>query len=321
MRVYLMKVVRKIGQQERSRGRHLTVDKFKEHFSNGGKDVTSSSHPNRKVDEENMTNNDFVQLGISKHSYKYPEIGDKYNSESTGKQEREGKSEPKLPGTPDCKGMVTSLIDDVTIREQDGEWSLNKLVARQCERMRNRLYSFTEQGCRKVVKSYNKVITVITFYCLLVTQILKGITSPRRCERKSTVGNSERFSSSTSVRDYGNYAFYSVLKCLGDILGYKLILWLFLIIHGLWRKYGVMRNKNKEIWKFMNTLTFRLVVARLGYVTYCLATFLETFGVRIGNTGNTFSVEISYCCLYTDFWASCRIYLCMCTIILVLCGK
>ena len=28
-RVHLMKVVRKIGQQERSRGRHLTVDKFK----------------------------------------------------------------------------------------------------------------------------------------------------------------------------------------------------------------------------------------------------------------------------------------------------
>ena len=235
---------------------------FKEHFSNGGKDVTSSSHPNRKVDKENMTNNDFVQLRISKCSYKYPEIGDKYNSESTGKQEREGKSEPKLPGTPDCKGMVTLLINDITSREQDGELSINKLVARQCERTGNRLCSFMEQGCRKVVESYNKVIIVMTFYCLLVTQILEGITSPRRCERKSTVGNSERFSSSTSVRDYGSYAFYSVLECLGDILGYKLKLWLFLIIHGLWRKYGVMRNKNKEIWKFMHTLTFRLVVAR-----------------------------------------------------------
>ena len=161
----------------------------------------------------------------------------------------------------------------------------------------------------------------MTFYCILVTQVLKGITSPRRCERKSTVGNSERFSSSTSVRDYGGYAFYSVLECLGDILRYKLILLLFLIIHGLWGKYEVMRNQNKEIWKFMKTLTFRLVVARLGYVTYCLATFVETFGVRVGNTGHTLSVEITYCCLYADFWASCRIYLCMCTIILVLCGK
>ena len=137
----------------------------------------------------------------------------------------------------------------------------------------------------------------MTFYCLLVTQILEGITSPRRCERKSTVGNSERFSSSTSVRDYGNYAFYSVLECLGDILGYKLKLWLFLIIHGLWRKYRVMRNKNKEIWKFIHTLTFRLVVARPWLRNLLLGNVLETFGVRIGNTGNTFSVEITCCCL------------------------
>ena len=61
-RFHLMKVVRKIGQQERSRGRHLTVDKFKEHFSKGGKDVTSSVHPNRKVDGENMTYTDSVEL-------------------------------------------------------------------------------------------------------------------------------------------------------------------------------------------------------------------------------------------------------------------
>ena len=222
---------------------------------------------------------------------------------------------------PDGEGMVTSLISGVTIREQDGDVSVNKLVARQRWKSSDHLCSFAEEGCRKVVKSYNKVITVITFYCLLVTQILKGITSPRRCERKSTVGNSECLSSSTSVRDYGSYAFYSVLECLGDLLGYKLIFWLFLIIHGLLRKYEVMRNENKEIWKFMNTLTFRLVVVRLGYVTYYSATFLETFGVRIGNTGNTFAAEITYCCLYADFWASCRIYLCMCTIILVLCGK
>ena len=123
------------------------------------------------------------------------------------------------------------------------------------------------------------------------------------------------------MRDYGSYAFYSVLECLGDLLRYKLIFWLFLIIHGLLRKYEVMRNENKEIWKFMNTLTFRLVAVKLGYVTYYSATFLETFGVRIGNTGNTFAAEITYCCPYADFWASCRIYLCRCTIILVFCGK
>ena len=202
-RVHLMKVVRKIGQQERSRGRHLTVDKFKEHFLSGGKDVTSSSHPNRKVDEKNMTNTDFIELGIGKCSYKYPEISDKYNSKSTGKQEKERENEPRLPGTPDCKGMVTSRINDVTIREQDGELGINKPVARQYKRTGDRLCSVTEKGYREVIKTYNKIIAVMTFYCILVTQVLKGITSPRRCERKSTVGNSKGVSGSESVRDYG----------------------------------------------------------------------------------------------------------------------
>ena len=149
----------------------------------------------------------------------------------------------------------------------------------------------------------------MTFYCILVTQLLKGITSPRRCERKSTVGNLERFSSSTSVRDYEGYAFYSVLERLGDILRYKLLLLLFLIIHGLWGKYEVMRNQNKEIWKFMKTLTFRLVVAILGYVTYCLATFLEMFGLRSGSIMKTFMDGKRFeICLspFSDLCASCH---------------
>ena len=209
--VHLMKVVRKIGQQERARGKSWTVDKFKEQFSSGGKDVTSLSHPNKSVDEGSETRNKVVHLGISKGSYKYPKISDRYNAESTGKQEREGMNETQFPGMPVCKGMVTSLMDDVTIREQDGEKSLNALVARRCESIRNRLCLFAKQGRRKVVTGYNKVITIMTVCWLLITQVLNGITSSRRCERKSAVGNSARLPSSTSVQDYDSYAFYSVL--------------------------------------------------------------------------------------------------------------
>ena len=107
--------------------------------------------------------------------------------------------------------MVTSLISDFTIREQDGELSINKLVARQRGKTRDRLCSYTEEGCRKVVKIYNKVVTIMTFYFMIVTNVLKGITSPRRCERKSTVGNSKGFSGSENVRDYESYSFYTFL--------------------------------------------------------------------------------------------------------------
>ena len=210
---------------------------------------------------------------------------------------------------PDGKGMVTSWISDVTVGEQDGKLGRNKLVARQYEKTRVCLRSSAEIGCRKVIKNYKKVITIMTFYCILVTQLLKGIMSPRRCERKSTVGNSERFSSSIGMRDYEGYAFYSVLEHLGDILRYKLLLLLFLIIHDLWGKYEVMRNQNKEIWKLRQMLTFRLVVAILDYVTYCLATFVETFGLRSGSIMETFMEGKRFeICLspFSDLCASCH---------------
>ena len=215
--------------------------------------------------------------------------------------------------------MVTSLINDFTIREQDGELSINKLVARQRGKMRDRLCSYTEEGCRKVVKIYNKVVTIMTFYFMIVTNVLKGITSPRRCERKSTIGNSKGFSGSENLRDNESYSFYTFLECLGDILVHKQELWLFLIIYGLWRKYKVFRNKNKEIWKFLNTLTFRLVVARPWLRNLLLGNVLETFSIRVGSTGNTFLAGKdfrAYLCPYSDLWASCRIYLYIYTIIL-----
>ena len=222
---------------------------------------------------------------------------------------------------PDGEGMVTSSYSNTaTLRNVD----VNRLVARQRWKSSDHLCSFTEEGCRKVVKIYNKVVTIMTFYFMIVTNILKGITSPRRCERKSTVGNSKGVSGSESVRDYESYSFYTILECLGDILEYKHELWLFVIIYGLWRKYKVFRNKDKEIWKFINTLAFRLVVARPWLRNLLLSNVLETFSIRIGSTGNTFLAGkdvIAYLCPYSDLWASCRIYSYICTIILELGDK
>ena len=242
-RVHLMKVVRKIGQQERSRGRHLTVDKFKEHFSNGGKDVTSSSHLNRKVDGENMSCTGSVKSGIGIFSYKYPCINDKYNSKCPDRQEKEREEEPRLPGTPDGEGMVTSLINDVTIREKVWELNVNKLVARKHLESSNCLCSYAEEGFKKAFKVYHKVVTVMTFYFMIVTNVLKGIMSLRQCERKNTVGNSKSLSESENLRNSEGYSFYTFLECLGDILGYKQKLWLCSIIYALWRKYKIFRNK------------------------------------------------------------------------------
>ena len=319
-RVHLMQVVRKIGQQDRSRGRSLTVDKFNAHCSNGGKDVTSSSHSNRE-NGENMTYTNSGNIGIGKYSYKYPDINGKYNSKVTGKQEKGREEKPRLPDPPNGKGMVTLWIHDVTIGEQDGKLGINKLIARQYERTQVCLRSSAEIGYRKVVKSYNKMVAIIAFYFIIVTHILKGITYPKRCERKSTVGNSRRVSEGEGMRDCRNDFFYTILECLSNIWRYKHRLWLLLIIYGLWRRYKVFKKKDKGIYK----LTFRLVVARPWLHNLLLGNvFVRNVSIRIGSTGNTFMAGKdvrAYLCPYSDLWASCRIYLYIGTVILALYNK
>ena len=91
-RVHLMKVVRKIGQQERSRGKHLTVNVFKKPLLNGGKNVTSSSFPDRMVKGGNTSYSVMCNSGISLFNHKYPHINDKYTLKML-KSAREGKRE------------------------------------------------------------------------------------------------------------------------------------------------------------------------------------------------------------------------------------
>ena len=222
---------------------------------------------------------------------------------------------------PGGKGMVTSWISDVTVGEQDGKLGRNKLVARQYEKTRVCLRSSAEIGYGKVVKSYNKMIAIIAFYFIIVTHILKGITYSIWCERKSTVGNSGRVSEDEGMRNCRNDFFYTILKCLSNIWGYKHRLWLLLIIYGLWRRYKVFKKKDKEIYQ----LTFRLVVARPWLRNLLLGNvFVRNVSVWIGSTGNTFMAGKdvrAYLCLYSDFWASCRIYLYRGTVILGLYNK
>ena len=308
-RVHLMKVVRKIGQQERSRGRSLTVDKFNAYCSKGGKNVTSSSHSNRENEGDKTVTNS-GNIGISKSNYKYPGINDKYNSKVTGKQERGREEKLRLPGSLNGKGMVTSWIHDVTVEEQHGKLSLDKLVARQYKQTQVCLRSSAKIGYEKVVQGYHKMIAIIAFYFIILTQILKGCTHFILCELEINVGNSGKVSEDEGMRRCQLSFFYTILMCLSNIWEYKHRLWLLLIIDGLWRRDKVFKNKDEGIYQ----LTFRLVVARPWLRNLLLGNVCErNVSVRIGNTGNTFmagKVIRAYLCPCSDLWASCRVYLC-----------
>ena len=307
-RVHLMQVVRKIGQQERSRGKTLTVDKFNAHCFKGGRNVTSSSHSNRE-NRKNGTVDNSGNSGVSHNSYKYQEINDKYNSKVTGKQEKGREEELRLPGPISEKGMVTSWIDDVTIREQHGKPSLDTLVAKQCKQTQVRLRSSAKIGFRKAVQGYNKMVAIITLCFIMLTQILKGFTHSVRHEPKSTIGNSGRGSVDEGMWRWRLQFFYVLLKCLHIIWRFKHKVWLKLIIDGLWRRNKELRSKDKGICQ----LTFRLVI-----VSHWLRNLLlgnvckENVCIRIGNTGTFVAGKVSnaYLCPYSDLWASCPIYLC-----------
>ena len=307
-RVHLMKVVRKIGQQERSRGKSLTVDKFNAYCEKGRKDATSSSHSNPEKEKDKVFTHS-GNVGISENSYKYPEINDKYNSKVTGKQEKGREGKLRLPGSLNGTGEVTSWIDDVNIAEQHGKPSLDELVARQRKQTQVCLRSSAERGYIKVVQGYNKMFAMIIYYFMIVNQVLAGCTHFIMRKLKFNVSNSGKVSEDEGMWCCPLGSFCIILECLRKIWRYKHRLGLLLIIDGLWKRVGAFKNKEKGICQ----LTFRLVVARPWLCNLRLGNVCKgNVSIRIGNTGNMFVAErITNVCLcpYSDFWASCRIYI------------
>ena len=307
--VHLTNVIRKIGQQERSRGKTLTVDKFNVHCSEGGKDVTSSSHSNRE-NSKNVTIGNSGKSGIISNSYKYQEINDKNNSESKGKQEKGRDEALRLPGPIKGKDMMTSQIHDVTIQVRHGKVSLDTLVAKQYKPAQLRSRPSDSLGFRKAVQSYNKIAAIIIVCFGIIMQLLEVFSCFARHKPKSTIGNSRIDSVDEGMWRWWMLFIYALFECLLILWRSKHINRLMIIINGLWERNKALNNKNKGICH----LTFRLVI-----VSQWLRNLL--FGnvwrrnvcMGIGNTGDAIvagNVNNVYLCPYSDLWASCPIYLC-----------
>ena len=149
-RVHLTNVVRKIGQQERSKGKTMTVNKFNAHCLKGGKDMTSVSHSNHE-NSESMTVGNSGNGGISSGNNKYCAINIKNNSASKGKQGEERDEALRLPGIIKGKGKMTSRINDVIIPEPPGKASLDKCVAKPYKPSIFRSRASNSLGFRKAV--------------------------------------------------------------------------------------------------------------------------------------------------------------------------
>ena len=181
--------------------------------------------------------------------------------------------------------MMTSRIHDVTIQEQHGKPSLDTLVAKQYKHSQVRSRPSDSIGFRKAVQYYNKMAAIITVCFVMIIQLLEGFSYFVLRKHKSTIGNSGRDSVDEGMWSWRLLFVYVLLKCLPILWRYKHIIWLMLIIDGLWRRNKALSSKDKGICQ----LTFRLVI-----VSHWLRNLLfdnvceRNVCIRIGNTGDAF---------------------------------
>ena len=308
-KVHLMKVVRKIGQQKRSRGEHLTVNMFKKPFSNGEKNVTSSSIPAQKIKGGNISYSVMCNAGIRIINPKYSHISDKCTVNSFKMQEKEREREDSLPGRPDDDDIITSLKSDVNIRETVWDADVNRLVARKHFVPRKRSLPYSVGSFKELLKACGRIVSFIALYLAIVTNVLGGVTNIIRYGKKSTVGNSDSLPRRESSGDYScPYSLSIFRKCLDNILRFNKESWSYGIIYPIWKENKSFRKGKEELWK----LGIRLVIAMSWLRNLQLGNVCkETFCLRSGNIAKTFLVGKcfrAYLRLFADFCASCRDY-------------
>ena len=233
------------------------------------------------------------------------------NKRSTNYRE----AESTFSGTPDDDGMITSSNSDVTIREAVWHADETRLVAGKSFEPREQLLPYSVKSFKEALKVYGKIVTFITLYLTVVTNVLGGLTNIIRYGKKSTVGNSDSLPRSESSRgDSCPYSFSIFRKCLDNILGFNQELWLYVIIYPIWKKNKLFRNGKEELWKLGNTLIFRLVIAMSWLRNLQLGNVCrETFGLRSGNVEKTFWRENAlghiYACSRTSGLPAAVIYM------------
>ena len=298
-RVHLAKVVRKIGQQERSKGKTMDVHEFNALGFKGGKDMTSESHLNRK----NNLGNNKVNSGDNK-CYK----NDITNSlASKGKRGEEGDEAHRLPGLIKGKGKMTSLLHNtVSATQQQQSTSLAVRVAKQCN-SRN-VCSRSSGGLRlgKALQSCVKIAAML-FICFgIIMQLSEAFSCFTRGSSKRRIGNSRIVSVDGGVGWCYLLAVYFLFECRTSLWKFRHRIWSKIILEGLWIGKNVINTVNKRFYG----LTFRLVLVKHWLRNLLRGNVCSTnVAVRIGNADDVRDAKNVCFCLYLDLWASCQVYL------------
>ena len=167
-------------------------DKFNAGCSEGRKDVTSSSHSNRKSSKssKSMTVGNSGKNGINSYNNKYHEIKIKNNSASKGRQGEERDEALRLPDIIKREDIMTSRLHNTVSQEQQQPLSLDARVAKQYKSCHISSRSSGSLGFRKAVQSYNNIAAIL-FMCFgIIMQLSEAFSHFARCKSKRLIGNS-----------------------------------------------------------------------------------------------------------------------------------
>ena len=304
-KVHLTNVVRKIGQQERSKGKTITVNQFDAHCPKGGKDMTSLSHSNRES-SKSITVGNSGNSGINSGNNKCYESNIKNNLAIKGKRGERDEA-LRLPDIIKRKGKMTSLLHNTVSQEQQQPTSLDARVAKQYKSCRISSRSSGSLGFRKAVQSYNKIAAIL-FMCFgIIMQLSEAFSHFARCKSKRLIGNSRIASVDGGVWRCYLLNVYFLFECRTSLWKFRHRIWPRLILGGLWMGNKAIITIDKRFYK----LTFKLVLAKYWLRNLLHGNVCSTnVAIGIGNTDDARDANNVCLCPYSDLWASCHIYLC-----------
>ena len=305
-KVHLTNVVRKIGQQERLKGKTITVNQFNAHCLKSGKDMTSLSHSNR-ANSKSITVGNSGKSGINSGNNKWYESNIKNNLASKGKRGEERDEALRLPDIIKREGKMTSPLHNTVAQRQQQPSSLDARVAEQYKSRHVRSRSSGSLGFRKALQSYDKIAAML-FMCFgIIMQLSEAFSPFARCKSKTLIGNSERVSVDGGVWWCYLLAVYFLFECRTGLWKFRHRIRPKMILEGLWRGNKAIITIKKRFYK----LTFKLVLAKHWLRNLLRGNVCSTnVAIRIGNTDDARDANNVCLCLYSDLWASCRIYLC-----------
>ena len=316
-KVRLLRVTRKIGQQERVKGEEISVSLFKS-LPEGERNVTSSSIPAKSKRDKNVLHSIKYNAGEENNSLKHLYKDNKHvidNCElQEGEKERETLDMGRLSHDEIIVSSVTSSNSHVTreavsapaVLSVEG---LSGLVARK--RFLPTEYSALSliDNFRKRWMAFKGFVSVLAIRLAIILGIGNGIMKISRCEGKRRIGTSMECISSERLRNVTiSFPFSIFIECLITILIFQRKFFNYGRKYLVWGRAKIDMKGRRRLRSFISRPMLGLRNLRLGN------TFPKTFMLRIGNILETFMArerfEI-YLSLFSDQCASCHIQLCL----------